>query len=48
MIAHRLSTVRTCDRVAIMDAGRVERVAPNELALTDEWFREALDISRAG
>jgi len=48
VIAHRLSTVRACDRVAVMHAGRLVRVAPPaELAITDEWFREALDLSTA-
>ena len=44
VIAHRLSTVRTCDRLVVMDAGRVSVVgAPERVARGDEsWLREAL------
>lgn len=46
VIAHRLSTLEACDRVAVMAAGRVVRVAPPDaLALDDPWFRAALALS---
>jgi ABC-type multidrug transport system fused ATPase/permease subunit len=48
VIAHRLSTVRTCDRVAVMEAGRlVASAPPRELEATNRWFREALELSGA-
>ena len=48
VIAHRLSTVNLCDRVAIMRAGRVVAVGPpRELAVSDPYFRDALILSAA-
>jgi ABC-type multidrug transport system fused ATPase/permease subunit len=46
VIAHRLSTVNLCDRVAVMRAGRVVALGdPRELAERDPYFREALALS---
>ena len=46
VIAHRLSTVNLCDRVAVMRAGRVVALGdPRELAERDRYFREALSLS---
>ncbi len=49
VIAHRLSTVRQCDRVAVMRAGRIVALGPpRELAESDPYFREALALSAPG
>ena len=49
VIAHRLSTVNLCDRVAVMRAGRVVALGPPlELAERDPYFREALALSASG
>jgi sugar phosphate isomerase/epimerase len=46
VIAHRLSTVNLCDRVAVMRAGQVVALGdPRELAEHDPYFREALALS---
>jgi len=48
VIAHRLSTVNLCDRVAVMRTGRVVAVGPpRELAVSDPYFRDALILSAA-
>lgn len=46
VIAHRLSTVRTCDRLLVMEAGRVRVVgAPDRIDRGEEaWLREALAL----
>ena len=47
VIAHRLSTMSACDRVAVLQAGRLTAVAPPaELAESQGWFRQALQLSR--
>ena len=46
VIAHRLSTVNLCDRVAVMRVGQVVALGdPRELAERDPYFREALALS---
>jgi ABC-type multidrug transport system fused ATPase/permease subunit len=46
VIAHRLSTINACDRIAVMEVGRIASVAPpTELAVDDRYFREALELS---
>ena len=43
VIAHRLSTIEACDRVAVIDAGRLIALAPpTELASVETYVREAL------
>ncbi len=40
MIAHRLSTVRACDRIYVLDRGRIVAEGPyDELLSTSEMFR---------
>lgn len=46
VIAHRLSTLDECDRVAVLDDGRLIALgAPAELAAGDAYYREALALS---
>jgi len=46
VIAHRLSTLDDCDRVAVLDDGRLTALGPpEELAATDSYYREALALS---
>lgn len=46
VIAHRLSTVSACDRVAVLrDARLVALGPPDELAASDPYFREALALA---
>jgi ABC-type multidrug transport system fused ATPase/permease subunit len=48
VIAHRLSTVRACDRVAVLEAGRIKALAPpQKLERDSDYFREVLALSRA-
>jgi ABC-type multidrug transport system fused ATPase/permease subunit len=47
VIAHRLSTVRTCDRLVLMKAGRVEQIGTwDDLVATSEEFRRLTRGSR--
>lgn len=49
VIAHRLSTVRALERIALLEAGRLLAVAPpRELEATQPYFREALDLASVG
>ena len=46
VIAHRVSTVRTCDRIAVLEAGRIRALAaPDELERADGYFQEVLALS---
>jgi ABC-type multidrug transport system fused ATPase/permease subunit len=46
VIAHRMSTVLDCDRVAVLDGGRLVALGPPaELATRDGYFRSALSGS---
>ena len=48
VIAHRLSTIEACDRVAVIDAGRLIALAPpTELASVQSYVREALASTAA-
>ena len=47
VIAHRLSTVQRCDRVAVMRGARLVALGPpGELVGSDPYFREALALSQ--
>jgi len=47
VIAHRLSTLHACDRIAVMADGRIEAVAtPDALERGNRFYREALAASR--
>jgi ABC-type multidrug transport system fused ATPase/permease subunit len=48
VIAHRVSTVRTCDRIAVVESGRIRALgAPAELERGDDYFEEVLALARA-
>jgi ABC-type multidrug transport system fused ATPase/permease subunit len=48
VIAHRPSTVRACDRVAVIEGGRIAACAPVErLAAGSAYFREIVALSNA-
>jgi ABC-type multidrug transport system fused ATPase/permease subunit len=45
VIAHRLSTVRSCDRIVFLDAGRVSGIGPfEELDRTNEGFARLVEL----
>ena len=47
VIAHRLSTVRTCDRIAVIELGRIHAIAPPaDLERRSPYFRQALALAR--
>jgi ATP-binding cassette, subfamily B, bacterial len=47
VIAHRMSTLSICDRLLVLNAGRVEAFgAPSELQVDSPFFREAMQLSR--
>jgi ATP-binding cassette subfamily B protein len=46
VIAHRLSTIQRCDRIAVLDEGRLVAVgAPDALEAESDYYREALSLS---
>jgi ATP-binding cassette subfamily B protein len=48
VIAHRLSTLRACDRIAVIEDGQLMRIAPpQELRRDEAYFREVLALSNA-
>jgi ATP-binding cassette subfamily B protein len=47
VIAHRVSTVRSCDRLVVLESGRIRTLAaPSELAPGDGYFEEILALAR--
>lgn len=49
IIAHRLSTVRSVDRIAVLEDGRVTAFAPHEeLMNTSPVYRQMVELQRAG
>ena len=47
VIAHRLSTLNTCDRIMVMSEGRLQAFGPrSELEQDNEFYRQALSLSR--
>lgn len=47
VIAHRLSTLNTCDRIMVMHGGRLQAFGSRqELEGQSEFYREALELSR--
>ncbi|MGE4086194.1 MAG: ABC transporter ATP-binding protein [Vicinamibacterales bacterium] len=47
MVAHRLSTLAVCDRVMVIDGGRLEAFdTPERIGVHNRFFREAMAITR--
>jgi ATP-binding cassette subfamily B protein len=47
LVAHRLSTLSICDRIAVMDGGKIAALGtPDELRRTSPYFREAMAHAR--
>jgi ABC-type multidrug transport system fused ATPase/permease subunit len=47
IVAHRLSTLGLCDRVMVINGGRLEGFGPpDELVQSNSWYREAFELSR--
>lgn len=47
VIAHRLSTLNTCDRIMVMRDGRLQAFGPrDELEQGNEFYRNAIELSR--
>jgi ATP-binding cassette, subfamily B, bacterial len=48
VVSHRMSTLELCDRIVVVDGGRICAEGPrDEVARTNVWFRETLQQSRA-
>ena len=46
IIAHRLSTLDTCDRIMVIEDGELKAMAPPaDLARDNEFFRRSLELS---
>ncbi len=46
VIAHRVSTLRTCDRIAVLESGRIAALAaPAELERGNDYFRRVLALA---
>ena len=46
VVAHRVSTVRACDRIAVLDGGRIRALAPpTELERQSPYFRQVLALA---
>lgn len=46
IIAHRISTLDICDRIAVIEAGRMTGIgSPGELRETSEYYRNALAVA---
>ncbi len=49
IIAHRLSTVRSVDRIAVVEAGEITACAPHEeLLKTSRIYKEMVDLQKEG
>jgi ABC-type multidrug transport system fused ATPase/permease subunit len=49
IIAHRLSTVRSCDRIAVMEKGKLIACAPHEeLVRSCETYKEMVELQSHG
>jgi ATP-binding cassette subfamily C protein len=48
VVAHRLSTVRRCDRIVVLREGRIAAIGSyDDLLATDPHFRRLVDVDRA-
>ena len=49
IITHRLSTIAACDRLLVLQNGRVEALgSPEEVKLTSSFYRDAVDRTTVG
>lgn len=47
IIAHRLSTLNTCDRIMVLRDGRLQAFGPRaEVERDDEFYRQAIELSK--
>ena len=47
VIAHRLSTLNTCDRIMVMGDGRLQAFGPRaDLQRDSEFYRDAVELSQ--